>query len=228
MAVFTERYRQVGTPLAFTGNDRRQADFDDWQLWLHPEVRVEAESALLHDNHVYSEDVLDLVNTSLICCPEDHVCENSCQARKFLCRKCQIPVCRECQLLLQKKVVIPKGLANDNWMGYVDMWIYDNEVTWMEKTVSTPFWTGLMLFSIDVRHSNRSTRAKHMLHNPLYQIDGRIAYKGQLFSAPMDWASMMDQLEKMEKDEVHVSLPVTGAIFASRVRLVISSGLVDL
>ena len=99
MAVFTERYRQVGTPLAFTGNDRRQADFDDWQLWLHPEVRVEAESALLHDNHVYSEDVLDLVNTSLICCPEDHVCENSCQARKLLCRKCQIPVCRECQLL---------------------------------------------------------------------------------------------------------------------------------
>ena len=138
-------------------------------------------------------------------------------------------MCRECKLLLQKNnTIIPKGLANDNWIGYVDAWIYRNEVTWMEKTVSTKYWTGLMLFSIDVRHSQRSSRTKHKMHDPLYQIDGRIAYKGQLFSAPMDWNNMVDQLEKMGNHEVHVSLPVTGAVLASRVRLVIASGLVDL
>jgi len=44
----------------------------------------------------------------------------------------------------------------------------------------------------------------------------------------MDWSSMMDQLKRMEKEEVQVSLPVTGEVLANRVRLVISSGLVDL
>ena len=228
MDLFTERYRQSGSPLAFSGSSSRNADFTDWQVWLHPQVRAEAEGSLLRDAHIYSEDVLDLDATALICCPEDQVCEQGCEVDKFICRRCQIPVCRECQLVLQRNEVIPKGLANDNWIGYVEQWIYDNEVTWMEKTVSTKHWTGLMLFQIDVRHSNRSSRAKHKMHDPLYRVDGRIAYKGQLFSAPMDWNSMMDQLKRMEKEEVHVSLPVTGAVLASRVRLVISSGLVDL
>ena len=115
------------------------------------------------------------------------------------------------------------------WVGYLEKWVYDNEVVaWIEKTVSTPFWTGLTLFSIDLRKAQPSKRKKHLLHNPLYQVDGRIAYKGQLFSAPMDWTHMVDQLQKLEKGLVHPCLPITGKILESRVRLVISSGLVDL
>ena len=41
------------------------------------------------------------------------------------------------------------GLLNDNAIGYLDPWIYDNDITWMEMTVATPFWTGMTLFSID-------------------------------------------------------------------------------
>ena len=84
-----------------------------------------------------------------------------------------------------------------------------------------------MLFSIDVRRSG-SKRPKHLLHNPMYQQEGRVAYKGQLFSAPMDWSSMVEQLKKLESTETHISLPVTGEVLASRVRIVISSGLMDL
>ena len=121
MDLFSKRYRKSGSPLAFSGNNHRNADFTDWQLWLHPDVREEAEL------------VADLGATPLICCPEDQACEQGCKDYGYMCRRCRIPVCRECQLLLKANEVIPKGLANDNWIGYVEQWIYDNEVTWMEK-----------------------------------------------------------------------------------------------
>jgi len=94
--------------LVTTINNHRNADFTDWQVWLHPDVREEAEL------------VADLGATPLICCPEDQACEQGCKDYGYMCRRCRIPVCRECQLLLKANEVIPKGLANDNWSGYVE------------------------------------------------------------------------------------------------------------
>eukprot|EP00959_Pyramimonas_sp_CCMP1952_P194416 4065222-Pyramimonas_sp.AAC.1 len=98
----------------------------------------------------------------------------------------------------------------------------------MEKTCDSRYWTGLTLFSIDVRQTQRSKRPKHLLHSPMYQNEGRVAYKGQLFSAPMDWASMVEQMKKLEAGSLHIALPVTGAVLANRVRVVVTSGLVGL
>ena len=39
---------------------------------------------------------------------------------------------------------------------------------------------------------------------------------------------MIEQLQKLEKEEPHISLPVVGEVLAARVRIAISSGLVDL
>ena len=39
---------------------------------------------------------------------------------------------------------------------------------------------------------------------------------------------MIEQLQKLEKEEPHISLPVMGEVLAARVRIAISSGLVDL
>eukprot|EP00959_Pyramimonas_sp_CCMP1952_P300068 6276178-Pyramimonas_sp.AAC.1 len=80
---------------------------------------------------------------------------------------------------MERNEVIPMGLANDNWYGYVEKWIHEKNVTWMEKTCASRCWTGLMLFSIDVRQAQRSKRPKHLLHAPLFQNEGRVAYKGQ-------------------------------------------------
>ena len=44
----------------------------------------------------------------------------------------------------------------------------------------------------------------------------------------MDWASIQEQVESMEREEVNIALPVTGALLEARVRLSIASGLVDL
>ena len=77
------------------------------------------------------------------------------------------------------------GLVNDNFVGYLDPWIYEHDITWMEKTVATPFWTGMTLFSIDRKATHR--RQKHNLLDTIYEGRGRVLFKGQLFSAPMDW-----------------------------------------
>ena len=52
-------------------------------------------------------------------------------------------------------------------------------------------------------------------------------FKGQLFSAPMDWQHMLGQLQELDTAPC-ISLPVVGAALAARVQLAISSGLVDL
>ena len=62
----------------------------------------------------------------------------------------------------------------------------------------------------------------------MYGRDGRVAYKGKIFSAPMDWDSMVEQFKKIEKQETNIVLPATGELLASRVRIAVASGLVDL
>ncbi len=70
------------------------------------------------------------------------------------------------------------GLINDNFIGYLDAWIYQNEITWMEKTVATPYWTGMTLFSIDRRHTQR--RHQHNQQENIYESRRRVLFKGRL------------------------------------------------
>ena len=87
----------------------------------------------------------------IICCPEDQICKRTCKMDRKLCQECQVPICADCRYCLQKNQLSPMGLVNDNFVGYLDPWIYQNDITWMEKTVATPFWTGMTLFSILIR-----------------------------------------------------------------------------
>ena len=84
----------------------------------------------------------------------------------------------------------------------------------MEKTVASRYWTGMMLFSID--RSQAKPRPRHKLLDTLYEGSGRVMFKGQLFSAPMNWDDLVEQLERLEASETHISLPVVGAVLASR------------
>ena len=58
---------------------------------------------------------------------------------------------------------------------------------------------------------------------------GRVLFKGQLFSAPMDWTGILEQLEKSQEDGALISLPVQGAVLAARVcvAIVVIRGGVD-
>ena len=173
-------------------------------------------------------DLQSLSEQTLLCCPEDHSCDSDCVSQKYLCPRCRLPICRECQKLLQANVIIPQGLINDNWQGYVDSWVYEMGVTWMEKTVSSPFWTGLTLFSVGRRDGERKSRRRHLLHDAMYSAESRVAFKGQIFTAPMDWLCIQKQLHEMDAGETAVALPLLGPILQARVQVSIASGLVDL
>ena len=82
-----------------------------------------------------------------------------------------------------------------------------------------------MLFSIDSRGGQRK---KHNLLQHVYGHHGRVSFKGQIFSAPMNWNDTLEQLRNMEANESHVTLTVQGAVLAARVRISIKAGLVDL
>ena len=44
----------------------------------------------------------------------------------------------------------------------------------------------------------------------------------------MDWAGILEQLEKSQEEDALISLPVQGAVLAARVRVTIAAGLVEL
>ena len=152
-------------------------------------------------------------DAGIICCPEDQICKRNCKTDKTLCEECRIPICADCRYCLTKNQLSPMGLVNDNFVGYLDPWIYEHDITWMEKTVATPFWTGMTLFSIDRKATHR--RQKHNLLDTIYEGRGRVLFKGQLFSAPMDWPGILEQLERAAQEEALVALPVQGAVLAA-------------
>ena len=127
---------------------------------------------------------------------------------------------------LQRGDIVPESLGNDNWYGYIQEWIYKVGVTWMEKTVATPYWTGLTLFT--VRQRGKKRKHRHLLHDAMYQADARVAFKGQVFTAPFDWKHMQEQFQRLEQEDTLISLPHSGEVLASMVKLQISSGLVCL
>ena len=53
----------------------------------------------------------------------------------------------------------------------------------------------------------------------MHASEQRTAYKGQLFSAPMDWRSIFDQLQPLENDVRVVDRPVVGELIEERVKV---------
>ena len=227
MSQFERRYCKR-TPLSAVfapGNhgDVERPDFSDWRVRLREDAVEEYLTQLTSPNDDIAAGLRSLCKTDFLCCPQDQLCSQGCKERKELCLQCRVPICASCMPILQQNEIVPSGLANDNWYGYIQNWIYEVGVTWMGKTVSSPYWTGMTLFSVSKRG-----RRRHLMHDAMYQSASRVAFKGQVFSAPMDWACMQEQLENIDKNHVHISLPIVGQVLACRVQVQIASGLVDL
>ena len=103
----------MSSPL-FPGGSR-VPDFSDWLLKLHPRVFAREPN---------NSDVQALQRVELLCYPEDHRCQYGCEKERRLCHSCELPICKDCQLCLQANQVVPVGLMNDNWYGYVERFIY--------------------------------------------------------------------------------------------------------
>ena len=123
---------------------------EEWHLQWHDDfMKLATPDPKTHKSRY--PDILSMQGEGrgLICCPEDQICRRTCPIDKRLCLECRIPICADCRFCLTKNQLSPMSLVNDNFVGYLDPWIYEHDITWMEKTVATPFWIGMTLFSID-------------------------------------------------------------------------------
>ena len=63
------------------------------------------------------------------------------------------------------------ALTNDNRVGYIQNWVYEQEVTWTEKACASPHWTGLTLLTIGAKGEERNKTKRHFMHNELFAAE---------------------------------------------------------
>ena len=140
----------------------------------------------------------------LLCCPEDVLksakCSAECRRRDdYVCPGCKVPVCRECHRLSELNRQIPKALANDNFIGYVHRFIVENQVTWLEATIASPVFSGLVTYYIEGKPSERH----HMMESAVGKPERAWGVRGNLFSFLLPWETIMVQLfKKIEEGDL--------------------------
>ena len=169
-ARFDKYYRQSGMPLASRGNksksDVQGPDFTDWLLTMHASLFSSGSNKIPKLKRLRDESG----SVVLLCCPEDHECDGECKANGTLCARCRIPICYECRVKMQNNEIPPKALMNENWQGYIERWVYEQGLTWMEKTVASPYWTGITLFCIELKRSEKTSRRKDCLTKDMWMF----------------------------------------------------------
>ena len=82
------------------------------------------------------------------------------------------------------------------------------------------------MFSIGAKEQERKSRRGHLMHDARYSSEARAAFKGQVYTAPMNWMALLEQLELMEQDTSYRVVPLVGQALAAQVRVCIKAGFV--
>lgn len=124
------------------------------------------------------EDVL----RSTLCLHDDHI----------VCSKCRIPFCNECRRLTQLNQKIPRALTNDNFIGYMNRYIVKHRVTWLEATIASPVFTGLITYYIEGAQEHRH----HLMEETIAQPQRAYGVRGSMFSFLMPWEKIQEDVEQ--------------------------------
>ena len=65
-----------------------------------------------------------------------------------------------------RKQAIPKALTNDNYIGYINNYFVENNVTWLEATIASPVFSGLVTYYIEGRQEDRHHLMKDTVGQP--------------------------------------------------------------
>ena len=92
-----------------------------------------------------------------VCNPEDVVPSHMCKHNVVsgVCVNCSIPICNECWRHTRKLEDIPKALANDSFIGYVHKYFLQHSVTWIEATIASPIFSGMITYYIEGERADR-------------------------------------------------------------------------
>ena len=132
-----------------------------------------------------------------MCCPEDVQKSPQCtHDDTFVCCKCRIPVCNECWAATVNGEKIPKALTNDNYIGYAHQFIVEKKVTWLEATIASPVFSGVVTYYVE----GCSSKRRNLMDTVLGKAERAWKIRGNLFSFLLPWEDVIRQLyEKCEE-----------------------------
>lgn len=126
-----------------------------------------------------------------MCCPEDVLRSVACQHDDdSVCSRCHIPICNDCWRLAKNNVKIPKALANDNFIGYAHAFIVAQKVTWLEATIASPVFSGLITYYIEGDQGDKH----NLMQVPVGHAQKSWGVRGNLFSFLLPWDEVLRQL----------------------------------
>ena len=89
-------------------------------------------------------------------CPEGvQKSPQCCHDDAFVCCQCRMPVCSERWAAAVNEGKTPKTITNDNFIGYVHEFIPQMQVTWLEATIASPVFAGLVTYYVEGKPSQR-------------------------------------------------------------------------
>jgi len=129
----------------------------------------------------------------VMCNPEDVLRSTLCRHDEHtVCSKCRIPFCNECRRLTKQNQKIPKALTNDNFIGYMNRYLVEHKVTWLEATIASPVFTGLITYYIEGAQEHRH----HLMEEAIAQPQRAYGVRGSLFSFLMPWEKIQQDVER--------------------------------
>lgn len=132
--------------------------FDDWTLAIP-----------------LPEGALDIV-----CCPEDHECDEGCAAQRPCCPKCQLPVCRACEAAMAgggRPAMPPAAMANVLMIFYAPRRLSTQRVTVMEMICANTCITTMISFTFEAKY-----RHERALDTEMHMARHRIGARGNATS----------------------------------------------
>ena len=94
-----------------------------------------------------------------------------------------------------KNEKIPKALANDNFIGYLHRYFVSQKVNWLEATIASPVFSGLVTYYIEGEGKDRH----HMMEEEVANPARAYGVRGSIFSFLLPWEKIQKRLQKSLK-----------------------------
>ena len=152
-----------------------------------------------------------------ICNPEvvqpSEVCKHDVDTG--VCMYCDIPICNECWKHTANFRNIPKALANDNFIGYIQKYFLQHSVTWIEATIASPIYSGMITYYIEGERAARH----HLMEENLAQPQLSYGVRGNIYSCLLQWEDIQKQLSNLLASEDPWEWPLSPLQVSHAVRI---------
>lgn len=132
-----------------------------------------------------------------LCCPEDVFPSKYCKhSDEVICSKCFVPICQECWDLVLRKEKIPKALCCDNFIGYAHHFLVQHNVNWLEATIASPVFTGLVTYYVEGHDRDHF----NLMDSVVGKAERSWGVRGNIFSFLLPWENILSQLFRKVED----------------------------